>query len=220
MAAKNQEEIENDTQAGGDGSDLTDALSGGEDTGFVSAEEKKPVNRTSMLLFGVLMVGLGGYYFMYANSGPAVAAAATAEAQQADQTISQFLSAGEENIRVMRQLRLTTDKVVAQFRNSEVAQVPLSDLHANPFKYAQVSDDATAAVAAAKKREEERQAVLKSVQNLQLQSILHGAKPTCMVNNQMYTEGQTVGGFTIEKISPGAVNVRSGEYRFQLKMQR
>jgi hypothetical protein len=218
MAASDQEEI-GETQ-GTDASDLTDALSGGDETTFITGEEKKPVNRTSMLLFGVLMIGAAGYYFMHARTGPATAVAATAEAEEADKTINQFLSAGDENIRVMRQLRQTTDKVVAQFRNSEVPQVPVNDLQANPFKYAQVSDDATAAAEAAKKKEEGRQAALKGVQQLQLQSILHGAKPTCMINNQMYTEGQSAEGFTVEKITPNSIVVRSGAYRFELKMKR
>lgn len=219
-----EEEIEQtqceDFATADDGSDLADALSGGDETTFITAE-KKPLNRTSVLVFGVLLLGLGGYYFMYARTGPQSAAAATPESQQADATINQFLSAGDENLRVMRQLRQTTDKVVAQFRNSTVAQVPINDLQANPFKYAQASDDASVAAAAKKKQEEERQAALKSVQSLQLQSILHsGAASTCMISNKMYKEGQEVAGFTVEKIDPDEVIVRTGVFRFALRMQR
>jgi hypothetical protein len=178
------------------------------------------VNRTSVLLFVVLLLGAAGYYFMYVRTGPATAAAATAEAEQADETITQFLSKGDENLKVMQQLRQTTDKVVAQFRNSQVAQVPVNELQANPFKYAQENDAETAAAAAAKKREEEKQAAMKSVQELQLQTILHGdAKKACMINNQLYREGQTVAGFTVETINPGDVIVKQGPFRFQLKMQ-
>lgn len=209
-----------DNETTADGSDLADALSAGDEAGFISAE-KKPMNRTTVLVFGALLLGLGGYYFMYARTGPQSAAAATPEAEQADATINQFLSAGDENIRVMQQLRQTTDKVVAQFRNSAVAQVPVNELQANPFKYAQLTDDASAAAAAQKKRDEDRQAALKSVQDLQLQTVLHsGTTRACMINNKMYKEGQDVAGFTIEKISANAVIVRTGPFRFELKMQR
>lgn len=202
-----------------DGSDLADALAGGDEASFISAE-KKPMNRTTVLVFGALLLGAGGYYLMYARTGPQSAAAATPGAEQADATINQFLSAGSENIRVMQQLRQTTDKVVAQFRNSTVPQVPVHELQANPFKYAQITDDASAAAAAKKKHEEERQAALKSVQDLQLQSVLSGSNRACMINNKMYKEGQEVSGFTVEKISTNTVIVRTGVFRFELKMQR
>jgi hypothetical protein len=47
-----------------------------------------------------------------------------------------------------------------------------------------------------------------------------GARKSCMVNNTLYTEGQQVDGFTIEKIAPDSVIVRNGSYRFELRMQR
>jgi hypothetical protein len=41
-----------------------------------------------------------------------------------------------------------------------------------------------------------------------------------MINNALYTEGQTVEGFLVEKIAPNTVIVRNGQYRFELRMQR
>lgn len=222
MSTHDQEDtIQQHQDDGSDATDLADAL-GGEEQSFVT-EVKQPVNRSSLMVFGVLMLGVAGYYLMYLRTGPQSAAAASAEVQQADQTISQFLSAGAENIRVMQQLRQTTDKVVAQFRNSEVPQVPLTELQANPFQYARSKpgDPTADETASRKKQEQERQAAMKAVQALQLQSILHSdARRACMISNQLYGEGQTVGGFTVEQISPDAVIVKQGAYRFQLKMQR
>ena len=72
-----------------------------------------------------------------------------------------------------------------------------------------------------KKREEERLAVLRAVNNLQLQSVMSGgARSSCMINTALYTEGQQVEEFTVEKVSPNSVIVRHGTYRFELKMQR
>ena len=42
----------------------------------------------------------------------------------------------------------------------------------------------------------------------------------CMIGNTLYQEGQQVEMFTIEAINPGGVIVKSGAYRFELKMQR
>lgn len=206
-----------------DGTSLTDALSDGGDETFVVGEQRKPINKTSLLVFAVMTLGFGGYYVMYLRTGPQMAAAATAEAEAADQTINQFLSSGEENLRVMRQLRQTTDKVVAQFKDSRVPQVPIDDLQANPFKYAQQKpgDPSADEAAAKKKRDEERAAAITAVQNLQLQSVLHGSvNRSCMLNNKMYKEGQSVEGFLIEKINPHAVIVKQGSFRFELKMQQ
>ena len=41
-----------------------------------------------------------------------------------------------------------------------------------------------------------------------------------MINNALYTEGQQIDAFTIEKISANGVIVRSGIYRFNVPMQR
>ena len=75
--------------------------------------------------------------------------------------------------------------------------------------------------AAKRRREEERQAVLKAVGALNLQSVIHsGTRKSCMINNTLYTEGQQVDSFVVERISPDAVVVRNGVYRFELRMQK
>jgi hypothetical protein len=43
---------------------------------------------------------------------------------------------------------------------------------------------------------------------------------TCMIGNKNYSEGQEVGGFTIDKITPESVIVKKSEFRFELRMQR
>jgi hypothetical protein len=51
--------------------------------------------------------------------------------------------------------------------------------------------------------------------------VMHSdARKSCMINNSLYLEGQQVESFTIERISPNAVVVRNGSYRFELRMQR
>jgi hypothetical protein len=226
------DELNNEQQhsGGSDGGaggadDLVDALAE-PDGGAVIVEERKPLNRSTIVTFVVLVIGAGGVWFMYQRTGPGKAAAADKETVAAKATINNFLSGGTENIKLMESMLRNTQKVVQQFLNyPSMTQVPLSELRTNPFRVRaeQPAGDKTALSEAAekKKREEERLAALKAVQNLQLQSIMFGdARRACMVNGAMYTEGQTVDGFAIEKINPASVVVKSGPYRFELRMQR
>jgi hypothetical protein len=203
--------------------DLSEVTGQG-DYSFVSTEEKKPVNRTMLVLLAVVALGGGGLYWMHARSGPSSAAAGNAaEAAAADKAISQFLDSGANNIQRMQRMLMDTEQIVEQFLNNpNVQQVPLSELQANPFRYAQSAPNSRVAdEVAAKKREEERLAALKAFQGLQLQSILYGeSRRACMINNTLVREGQQVEGFAVEKISPNSVVVRSGEYRFELTMER
>lgn len=200
------------------GADLTQALSGGGDDLYI-AEEPRPANRNMMMLVGVALLGVAVVWFMYFRKGPESADAATA-ANTADQTITQFLSDGTRNIQQMEQMLRETERVVEQFRTyPSLAQRPLSDLRTNPFRFQDV-DTGQDAELLKRKREEERAAALKAVSALSLQSIMHsGSHKACMINSQLYREGEQVEGFAIDRIDPDSVIVRRGAYRFALKMQ-
>ena len=207
-------------QAGGE--DLQSALAGGE-TEFVASDEKKPA--TQQLLYFLLLLAVAGgvMYYMYKRQGPASASASTPEAAKATQTVNQFLSSGPDNIKAMQMMLKDTEKFVKQFLEyPSVKQTPLSMLSTNPFRFApkQSSPDADAE-AAKKKREDEKQAALKASESLVLQSIItSGARKACMINNALYSEGQQVDQFTVDKIEPHRVIVKTGSYRFQLTMQK
>jgi hypothetical protein len=217
----------NDQGGAGAGEDLSAALAGGE-TEFVATEEKKPVVTQGMMyLLLLLAVGGGGTYYMYQRSGgpSSAAAATTAETAKAQQTITTFLASGSQGMKNMESMLKDTEKVVQQFNDyPSVTQVPLSGLQTNPFKFAKADGASSAKAdeeAAKKKREEELQAGLKASQALNLQSIIHsGTRKACMINNTLYMEGQQVEQFTIEKINPGSVVLRTGAFRYERKMQR
>jgi len=202
-----------------DGGDLSNSL-GSAEVEFVSTEEKKPATTQYVVLGSLLLIAPVVIYFMYNRNGPTPAAAAAAnQPSEAQQTVKTFLDNGEDGMKLMRQMLQSTEKVVKNFLNHQTPQVPLSDLKTNPFRVTKpAADDSEAA--GKKKHEEERQAMLKAVGNLNLQSIMSGKRGACMINNTLYTEGQQVGQFTVEKISPGVVIVKSGQYRFELKMQK
>jgi hypothetical protein len=199
---------------------LTDALSESE-VEFVT-DEVKSKGAGSMLLFGLVLAAGAATYFMYWKTGPSSATAATVEAKEATTTIKQFLSDGHVSLRAMEEMRKNTERVVKRFQDHpSMTQVPLSALKSNPFRLTPAVPDAEISEAAAKRRrEQEREAAVKAVQGLALQSVIVSDRPACMINKTLYTEGQQVDIFVIEKISKGAVIVKSNGFRFELKMTR
>ncbi len=216
-----------DGSAGGEtgGADLASQLAGGSESEFVVSEEKKPATQGLIFLAVLVVIGVGGTYFMYQRQGPSTAIAATPEAQKAEKTINTFLTSGPDGIKMMQTMLKDTEKVVKQFLEyPSLTQVPLSSLHTNPFKSgndkaADKVDDSEEALA--RKREEERLAATKASEALKLQSIIYsGSRKACMINNTLYKEGEQIEQFTVEKIEPGRVIVKTGAYRFELKSKR
>jgi uncharacterized protein HemX len=198
------------------------------DASVAGEEPAKPRNNGLLVLITLLAAGAGVVYFMHLRAGPKTAAA-SAEASSANATISQFLNNGEKNMRDMRELLKNTEKFVQQFKNDPSAtQVKLEELKTDPFRFSkQEAADHSAEELAKLAREREKQklvekeTIVKAAQQLQIQSILtSGRIRTCMINNAMYTEGQTVNLFKIEKINPDGVLLTRGGYRLQLKINR
>ena len=213
-----------DELGGAGAADLTSALAGGGDAQYV-VDQRKSLGTGTFIMIGLVLACAGGTYLMYHRSNAKVAAAAP-EQQQAEQTISQFLSPGnKDNVKQMRDLLDGTQKVVDQFMaETGRRQVPVDQLATNPFrlsalKPAVASEEVSAATAARLRAEQERK-VLEAAEALNLQTIMRGRRKACMINNTMFTEGQQVDGFTIEAINPQSVILVKGEYRVERKMQQ
>ena len=216
-----------DANSGGGAGDLATQLAGSSESEFVVSEEKKPATQGLIFLAVLVVIGIGGTYYMYTRQGPSTAAAAsTPEAQKAEQTINTFLTSGPDGIKMMQTMIKDTEKVVKQFLEyPSLTQVPLSALHTNPFKSGETTEAAKpadlSAEAAARKREEEKQAALRASEALKLQSIIYsGSRKACMINNTMFQEGQQVEQFTVEKIEKDRVIIRAGSFRFELRNKR
>jgi hypothetical protein len=215
-------ETQENTQQQDPGSDLSNTLAAGESE-FVATEEKKPVVTQGMLyLLALIAIGGGGTWFMYKRQNPATAAAASVETQQAQQTIDNFLSTGPQGIKMMQEMLHNTEAIVKEFLDyPSVPQIPLSELHTNPFKFNRADGGKVDEDQAAKKKDEEKHAALKASQALNLQSVMvNGSRSACMINNKMCSEGMQIDQFTIEKITREGVVVRTGVYRFELRMQK
>lgn len=202
------------------GADLTSQLGHGDESFIYEEPSKAQVSQGTIFLFGLAAIAAGVIWFMHVRNGPASASAANVAAQDADQTITQFLNSGTKNIEQMQAMLRNTESIVEQFRNyPAIKQVPLSQLQTNPFRFRPMTNPEDENLAA-RKREEERNAAVKAVQQLALRSIMHsGAHRACMINNTLYQEGDQIDQFTIERITPDSVIVKTGVYRFELKMQ-
>lgn len=193
------------------------------ESGFVVASSTGGMNRGSVAMFLLLAAGVGAMYLMYVRGGPGKAnASMTAQTQAADATIHGFLNSNDANQATLERSLRNTEKIVQQFLNYPGArQVPLKQLAGNPFR--EVSADAPDADSEATKRlrEQKQGDLLKEAQALRLQSIIHSdSARACLIDNTLYREGQVVGGFIIERINSDGVIVKSGMYRFELRMQR
>jgi hypothetical protein len=204
------------------GEDLSANLAGGEVEFVGTSEEKKPMSTQYAILVGLVILGpLVGWY-LYKGKGPDAADGATPHGSPAAQSVHTFLDSGQDGVAAMRKMLNGTEKIVKDFlAYPSTAQIPLNDLKTNPFRARKAEEKVDDSAAASKRRkEEEREAIVKAAGALQLQSIIAGKKGACMINNTMYMEGQQCGQFTIEKISQGTVVVKSGTYKFELKIQK
>ncbi len=183
-------------------------------------ESPKPANR-NLVVLGVVLLAAVGFWFLRSRNGPQAAEAAQGDTAKA--TIDQFLSDGGRNMKLMQDLIRNTEKVVARFKEfPSTRQVPLSDLRTNPFRFAAaVQGEDDAAASARTQRDAERKQVLATLGQLKLQSIVYGdSRRACLVNNELYKEGDRVQGLLIEKINPGSIVVRGQSLRFELRMQK
>jgi hypothetical protein len=183
------------------GDDLNSTLAGGETEFVVADETKKPAGQQFLYLALLLAVAGGGMYFMYKRQGPASArAASTPEAAKAAETIKSFLNNGPGGIKAMQDMLKDTEKVVKQFLEyPSVTQVPLSDLHTNPFRLHVKGDNPDAdADTDKKKKDAEKQEALKASQALNLQSIVHSGSTTCITTARSTWKGR-IDSFLIER---------------------
>ena len=59
----------------------------------------------------------------------------------------------------------------------------------------------------------------RAVQQLELESIVNGKSPACVINGRLYRTGNQVNGLTIQKINPDGVVLRHGDKQFELKLK-
>ena len=179
---------------------------------------KKPVNKQAVVLGGLLVLGAAGIWWTYFHKAPESASADTT-----DNRFNEVASFDAGKINLMKQTLKDTEKVVQQFRlYPGRTQVPIANLHSNPFRELAPKEDAPKTVAQVDKEEEQRhKAVTLAVADLKLQSVIRGKRPGCLINNVFYRQGDRIGDLlTIEEIKSGVVIVRGDKWRYELQIQK
>ena len=186
-------------------------------TGRKLRSDRKQLGALGLLTALVVAAGLAAFR----GGSPHASAAlpdASAMAARAD-----FTPVSDSSIEPARATTTTDiDRTVDSLSTSAGKdQIPLTQLKVNPFRASPCDAAAEEAQGAAftARAEAERKAVLLAVQSLRLESIQHGAsRPSCLINNMVFQEGQEADGFFIEEIAADTVIVRKGAYRFELKV--
>jgi len=171
-------------------------------------------SRGNLLLMGLFAAALVGLYMIHVHAGAGSASAATKDADaKMDgflQTVKDLRKQSDKKVSVA----LDTSKFEAKHR-----QVPLTDLHLNPFRYKPIEASGLPAEAAtqpadmvpspaqdAAKKEAEN--ALAKVKELKLQSIMSGREPAALIDNNMVGIGQKIAGWTVVDIQPQQVKLK------------
>lgn len=159
-------------------------------------------------------------------SGPAASKAVVLNDSRKSPAMSvEFTEDRRSDMRQWQTTLALSDAAIEALKQDPAAlQTPLTDLKGNPFcpTGALASETPEVDSAAARRRQEEqREEAMRAVQALRLTSIISGSlHRACLINNALYQEGQEADGFSIEEITPSAVVVRKGIYRFELRVDR
>ena len=191
-----------------------------ESAGEEAAEPRKPmINPNTLLLLGLLgAVGAGTYVMCVKASAqtmhtdPAVLAAAT--------QINSFLKGGDQERYQLAKIQRDTEKIVAEFNNYPlVHQVPLSELHGNPFRDPEDDKPVSLKEDVRQQQEELREkAAQAAAKGLKLQSIVYSTHSLCMINGRPYAAGQGNEVFVVDSIEPNGVWVRVGTMKLELML--
>ncbi|MBI1369399.1 MAG: hypothetical protein GC162_12190 [Planctomycetes bacterium] len=117
-----------------------------------------------------------------------------------------------------------TDKVIASFSNDPTKrQVDVDHLQKNPFEmFVSANKSSTDQnVAAIDKVKAQRLKEIKAeFDKLQLQSLLNGAQPLAVISGKVLKEGESVGSFTVSKITPTGVTLSAEGNTYTLAMKK
>ncbi len=134
------------------------------------------------------------------------------------QATTQSVKPADSPVKAFATTLISTRALIAQVQSDSTRLTSAPTITADPFHYTRQRPIEVALPQVTPSARNDDVELRKALASLSLQSILAGRTSYCLINNQLYAVGQTVGPFTIESISPAAVILRSGDYRFELKM--
>jgi len=222
MSTESNTQAQDNAQDQTGGEDLSVALSGSEGEFVTSEAPKQTLSQGILYLLLLLAIGGGGTYLMYKRQGPAAASAASVETAAAQQTINNFLTTGPNGIKMMEEMLHNTQKIVQQFWNIQRSAGPLEFSTHQPVPLRQSRAERKGRRGCSEKEEGRRTHGRHARVAEPDPAIDHPQRRPQGLHDQhtLYLEGQQVDPFTIEKITPNSVVVKTGVYRFELRMQK
>ncbi len=221
------------SSAGDDGMNFAAQLAGG-GAEFVIPTAKKSMSLGMMVFVGVAVLAAGGLWWMHKRTGgPTPAEAADPGVTAARESIQQFLAGGTGSVKEMKTLLADSAQITDKFATySEDRQVPLEELKTNPF-YTETGETTQEAPAVdmtrmqqeerarreAEKKRLETERLTLAASKLQVQTIFFGRNPTALVDGKICQVGQQLGDFTVTAIRPDAIEIKSGEHTFEVKLK-
>lgn len=186
---------------------------------------RRGVDRTTIGVAALIALGGAGLYYMHYRTAAAVAMVGEADAKAA--TLDAMLAGGREGLsslaRDVDETRATIDRFTSR-DSAALAAIHFEERDPFAFRSLEPKVVATAPVAGNTNnvaREAAHDKALAAAQRLQLQSIMYGsAKRSCLIDGKLYFEGGSIGDFTLSRISPDAVVLQSGEFRFELRLRK
>ena len=174
------------------------------------------------LLVALVAVGIACLYGMSLMKGPA-----SASAQQVQEQSSVDEALSKLNLLASGTGKTTADIVNTFYCEAKARQIPPSSLRENPFVF-KASPPREAASRPSQELPSAPRVVesdgnadaMAAVKALKLQSVLSGARQTAaMISDNLLTEGQTIHGWTVTKISQREVHLSWKDQTYVLQMQ-
>ena len=187
----------------------------GEDQDYlVPAEHGKSAKRSTIILAVLFTIGALCLWFMIKKVAPSsIEAAVSAEETQIENAIAQLTG-------IRSEMHTKIDDIVNQFdRFSDVEQVDVGELKKNPFRLELSTVDSGDSGQVDIGREILREKVLRKAEDLQLLSIMQSGKGSCcIIDEKLLYEGNSIKGFTVNKIAGRSVELVCEGVKVILKM--
>jgi hypothetical protein len=193
----------------------------GSDSSFVTTTSReKSIKNGTIIFIAVFCVSLGCLWFMIKKTTPQAASAKTSseDSMQIENAIAKVTGTKAEFFQGI-------DNVVNKFNEfSNVLQVKVNELQKNPFEHQKYNSAAFSFEQEQMESAADRQQAIKNtlehgVTGMQLLSIMKSLKGNnCMINDKMLSNGDTIDGWQVVKITDTSVELSAQGMQKTLKI--
>jgi hypothetical protein len=194
----------------------------------------KSLNQGTLLLIAVCLIGAASLYIM--RLGGNTDTKPSPKAKEAEVMIDQALDKMGKKDTTSPSDPLNKSAIDSLFKDANEVlslftldptqlQVPVEYVKKNPFflPLFKPQDQMVAIPSSPTDPDAANQAMLRRLQmevsDLDLQSVITGARPVAIINGQLLQPGQTIGNFTVKSIQPTGVELQSNGQVFRLDIK-